>query len=173
MTGPPKERKPKDASVSMGGTGNRVAALSDYFLAGAGRYTPEALRQAASESGFSPEEIEEAYGRAAKRQRDEESSRPVRRRARWIVLAAYGLVYAALAVAFLGTDDRYGFATIALIVLTVVLGVALLISINWVRGRRPSAGQLQGAMLTMLAFPLVLLLSVAGLCIAMTQPWNM
>jgi hypothetical protein len=51
--------------------------------------------------------------------------------------------------------------------------VALLISIRWVRGRRPSAEQLQGAMLTMLSLPLVLLVSVAGLCIATTRPFNL
>ena len=106
-----------------------MASLSEYFLAGAERYTPEALRQAASESGFSPDEIDEAYGRATKRQRDEEMSGRIRRRARWIVLAAYGLVYAALVVAFLGYDNQYGAATISIVVLTVVLGVALLISI--------------------------------------------
>jgi hypothetical protein len=171
VTEPPEERKPKDPATWIGATSDRVASLSEYFLAGAERYTPEALRGAASEAGFSADEIEEAYGRATKRQHDEEVARPLRRRARWAVLAAYGLVYAVFFVALLGSDDRYGAATISLIVLTVVLGVALLISIQWVGGRRPSAEQLQGAMLTMLSLPLVLLVSVAGLCIATTRPF--
>jgi hypothetical protein len=173
VTEPPEERKPKDPATWIGETRDRVESLSEYFQAGAERYTPEALRQAASEAGYSPAEIDEAYGRATTRQRDEELSRPLRRRARWIVLAAYGLVYVVFFLAFLGYDDRYGAATISLIVLTVVLGVALLISIRWVRGRRPSAEQLQGAMLTMLSLPLVLLVSVAGLCIATTRPFNL
>jgi hypothetical protein len=172
VTGPPEERKPKDPSTWIGKTSDRVRSLSDYFLAGTARYTPEALRQAASESGYSPEEIDEAYSRATRRQRDEEVTAPIRRRALWIVLAAYALAYTALGVALLGTDNRYGAATIALGVLTFVLGIALLISINWVRGRRPSAGQLQGAMLTMLSLPFVLLVSVAGLCIATTRPFG-
>lgn len=146
--------------------------MTEYFLAGAERYTPEALQKAASESGFSPDEIDEAYGRATRRQRDEEVAAPIRRRARTIVLAAYGLVYAALFVAFLGYDNRYGVAMVSLIVLTIVLAFALLISVRWVRGRRPSAEQLQGALLTMLSLPLVLLVSVAGLCIATTQPFT-
>lgn len=172
MTGPPGEQHPKDPATWIGETSDRVASLSEYFLAGAERYTPEALRQAASESGYSPAEIDEAYGRATRRQRDEEVAAPIRSRARTIVLVAYGLVYAALFVAFLGYNNRYGAGTISLIVLTIVLGVALLISVRWVRGRRPSAGQLQGAMLTMLSLPFVLLVSVAGLCIATTRPFG-
>ena len=171
MTEPPEGRKPKDPATWIGPTSDRVASLSEYFQAGAERYTPAALRQAASEAGFSEAEIDEAYGRATKRQRDEELSRPLRRRARWTVLALYGLVYAVFFVAFLGYDNMYGTATIALIVLTVVLGTALLISILWVRGRHPSAEQLQDGMFTMLSLPLVLLVSVAGLCIATTQPF--
>jgi len=171
MTGPPEEQKPKDPATWIGETNDRVASLSDYFLAGAERYTPAALRQAASEAGFSAAEIDDAYARATSRQRDEELARPLRRRARWVVLAAYGLVYAVFFVAFLGYENRYGAATISLIVLTVVLGVALLISIQWVRGRRPTAERLQGAMVTMLSLPLVLLVSVAGLCIATTRPF--
>jgi hypothetical protein len=172
VTGPPEERKPKDPSAWIGKASDRVASLSDYFLAGAARYTPEALRQAASGAGYSPEEIEEAYSRANRRQRDEEVTAPVRRRALWIVVAAYALAYTALGVALVGSDNLYGAATIALGVLTFVLGVALLISINWVRGRRPSAERLQGAMLTMLSLPFVLLVSVAGLCIATTRPFG-
>lgn len=172
MTGPPEERKPRDPTTWIGQTNDRVASLSEYFLAGAERYTPEALIQAAMESGFSSAEIEEAHARALDRQRDEAAAAPVRRRALWIVVAAYALAYSALAVALMGSDNRYGAATIALGVLTFVLGVALLISINWVRRRRPTAEQLQGAMLTMLSLPFVLLVAVAGLCVATTRPFG-
>ena len=165
MTEPPEGGGPRDPGTSEPATSDRVASLTEYFLAGAERYTPEALRQAASEAGYSPAEIDEA----TRRQRDEELAAPIRRSARWIVLAAYGLVYGVLALVFRGYDDRYGFATIAFAVLTVVLGSALLISIFWIRGRRPSAERLQGAMVTMLSLPLVLLVSVAGLCIAATR----
>ena len=72
----------------------------------------------------------------------------------------------------MASDNQYGGATIALGILTFVLGIALLISVNWVRGRRPSAEQLGSAMLTMLSLPFVLLVSVTGLCIATTRPFG-
>ena len=91
MTGPPEERKPKDPATWIGKTSDRVGSLSEYFLAGSARYTPEALRQAASEAGFTPQEIDEAERRAIRRQHDEEAAAPVRRRALWIIVAAYAV----------------------------------------------------------------------------------
>lgn len=170
MTGPPEERKPKDPGTWIGATSDRVASLSEYFLAGADRYTPEALRQAASEAGFTPQEIDEAYGRATARQRDEEIAGPIRRRARRIVLTAYGLAYAAFAVAFLTIAYRLGAGIIALVILSVALLVALSISLTWIRGRHPTEDQVEGALVAMLAVPFVLLFAVAGLCVAGTAP---
>lgn len=170
MTGSPEERKPKDPSTWMGATSDRVASLGEYFLAGADRYTPEALRHAASESGFSPDEIDLAYGRAIERQRDEAVTGPIRRRARRTVLAAYGLVYATFVAAFLTVAYRLGAGIIAIIILSLVLLVALSISLAWVDRRRLAADQVQGAMLALLAVPFVLLFAVAGLCVAGTTP---
>ncbi len=170
MSGPTEERKPKDPSTWMGETRDRVASLSEYFLAGADRYTPEALRHAASESGFSPAEIDEASGRATARRRDEEGVGPIRSRARRIVLAAYGLVYAAFAVAFLTIAYRLGAGIIALVILSLALLLALSISLAWVRARRASADQVQGLMFAMLVVPFALLFAVAGLCVAGTTP---
>jgi uncharacterized membrane-anchored protein len=174
MNGPTSNRptppdKPIEASA-WAGPGQRIAALSDYFVAHAERFTPEALREAAAESGFATDEIDEAYRRAIERQRADESVRPIRQRARRIVLAAYGLVYLAFAVLFLTSSNRYGGGVIALIILTIVLGIALLISVTWVNRRRPTAQQLEGALLTMLAVPLVVLVAVAGLCVASASP---
>lgn len=169
MSGALPPDKPTEASA-WAGPGDRINALGRYFVEHADRYTPDALRQAASEAGFSPDEIDEAYGRAATRQRDDQASRPIRRRARWIVLAAYGLVYAAFAVAFMTVAYRSGAGIIAIMILTVVLGVALLVSVVWVNARRPSAEHLQGALWTMLLVPFVLLVGVAGVCLAGTQP---
>lgn len=170
MTGPPVERKPRDPATWMGTTRDRVASLSEYFQAGADQYTPEALRLAATEGGFSQEEIDVAYGRAVKRQRDEELAGPIRKRARLIVRAAYGLVYAAFAVAFLTFASRSGAGGIALVILTVVLAVALSISLTWIKRRQPTAEQVEGALVAMLAVPFVLLVAVAGLCVAGTTP---
>jgi hypothetical protein len=170
VTGPSDDRKPKDPSTWIGKTSDRVAALSDYFLAGANRYTPEALRQAATESGFSPAEIDAAYARAIERQRDEQVAGPIRRRARRIVLASYGLVYAAFVAAFLTVAYRLGAGIIAIVILSLVLLIALSISLAWVGGRHASADRVQGALVTMLAVPFVLLLAVAGVCVAGTTP---
>jgi len=170
VSGTPPDRKPTDPSTWIGKTTDRIASLSEYFAAGADRYTPEALRRAASESGFSPDEIEQAYARADERRRADDLARPVRQRARRIVLAAYGLVYVAFAVPFLTFANRYGAGVIALIVLTVVLGIAYWISVTWVNRRRPTAEQVEGALVTMLAVPLFLLVAVAGLCVASTGP---
>ena len=173
MTEPPEERKPKDPATWIGATSDRVGSLSEYFLAGAERYTPEALRQAASEAGYSPAEIDEAYGRATKRQRDEELSRPLRRRARWIVLAAYGLVYAVFVVAFLGVrqhvwsrDDRAHHPD-----RRARHGAPDLDRL----GPRPASVRRAAARTgcsRCSSLPLVLLVAVAGLCIATTQPFN-
>ncbi len=170
MTQQSEVRKPRDPATWMGATNDRVASLSEYFLAGADRYTPEALRQAASEAGFTPQEIDEAYGRATKRQRDEAVAGPIRNRARRIVLAAYGLVYAAFAVAFLTFAYRLGAGFIALVILSLALLLALSISLAWVRGRHPTEDQVEGALVGMLAVPFVLLFAVAGLCVAGTTP---
>jgi hypothetical protein len=170
VTGAPEERKPKDPAIWIGATRDRVASLSEYFLAGAERYTPEALRHAASEAGFTPQEIDQAYGRATERQRDEAVAGPIRLRARRIVLAAYGLVYAAFAIAFLTIAYRLGAGIIALVILSPALLVALAISLTWVRGRHPTEDQVEGALVAMLAVPFVLLFAVAGLCVAGTTP---
>jgi len=170
VSGSPPDRKPTDPSTWIGKTPDRIAALSEYFAKGADEYTPEALRRAASESGFSPDEIEQAYARAEERRRANDSVRPIRRRARRVVLAAYGLVYLVFAVLFLTSSNRYGGGVIALIILTIVLGIALLISVAWVNRRRPTAEQLEGALATMLALPLILLVAVAGLCVASSGP---
>ena len=170
MTELPEERKPKDPTVWMGATRDRVRSLSEYFLAGAERYTSDALRHAASEAGFTAQEIEEAYGRATERQRDEQVAGPIRSRARRIVLVSYGLVYAAFAVAFLTIAYRLGAGIIALVILSLALLVALSVSLAWVRGRHPTEDQVGGALLVMLAVPFVLLFTVAGLCVAGTTP---
>ncbi len=170
MTGAPEERKPKDPAIWIGATRDRVASLSEYFLAGAERYTPEALRHAASEAGFTPQEIDEAYGRATERQRDESVAGPIRHRARRIVLAAYGLVYAGFALAFLTFASRRGAGVIALMIFSIGLAVALSVSLGWIKGSRPSADRMRDALAFMLAVPFVLLFAVAGLCVAGTTP---
>lgn len=164
MSGPTPRREPTDPSIWIGRTNDRTASLSEYFAAGADGYTPEALRRAAAESGFSPTEIEEAYARAAERRRAAEIARPIRARARWIVLAAYGLTYLVFTAAFLGDEvNQYSFEIGGVVVLAMVLGVALLPALRWTRTRG-------NTLLAMLVVPLVLLVAISGLCFASTGP---
>lgn len=165
MSGPTPAREPTDPSVWMGRTNDRIASLSEYFEAGADGYTPDALRRAAGEAGFSPDEIEDAYSRAAKRRRAAEMTRPIRRRARWIVLAAYGLTYVVLAALIMGGRNPYGIGYIGLGIFTLILAFALAISVDWIKRRRPSVERLEGALMTMLTLPMALLVAVTGICL--------
>jgi hypothetical protein len=152
---------------------DRVVALAAYFEQHRGAFTPEALRSAAEATGYTPAEIEAALDRTAG-QASRQAIGQVRSRARFIVLGTYGLVYVILAMALLSAPnlDIYAAGEFALIVLTVVLGVALLISIWWVNSRgRPTAG-LEGALMAMLVGPLILLVAIAGLCVATTRPFG-
>jgi hypothetical protein len=56
VTGPLPPDKPTEAS-SWAGPGDRIAALSDYFVTHAERYTPEALHEAARDAGFDADEF--------------------------------------------------------------------------------------------------------------------
>ena len=173
MDAPPPTQPPTGSPGWAGATEDRVDRLSAYFVEQGDRYTVEALRTAAADAGFTPEEIEAAAALVATRRQNAEAARPLRTRARWIVLVAYGLVYAALAVALLQAPnlDNYGMGEFSLIVLTFLLGIALLISIVWVNRRGRSPARLEGAMLAMLVLPMILLLGVAGLCVATTRPF--
>lgn len=170
MTDPSSKEQPMDIPLWPGA--DRIVTLALYFSEHLDEYTPDALRQAATQSGFSPDEIEAAYAQAVERNRKDAQTRPLRTRARWIVLAAYGLVYAVLAVAFLTGNQAYGAGVIALGVLTVVLAIALGISFLWLRRRRASSDSMQGALMTLLAVPLVLLVAVTGLCVVTARPFG-
>ena len=172
MSGP----SPADASSVTpqppGDDRTRLESLVAYLVAQGERFTPGALGHAAAEAGYTPTEIDAAMELAEVRRQADTAARPVRARARWLVLAAYALTYLAFAVGFLSgpkQNDPYGIAVVALAVLTGVLGLALLISILWVNRRRVAASQLQGAMVALVALPFVLLVAVAGLCVVTTS----
>ena len=72
---------------------------------------------------------------------------------------------------FLTRPYNYGTGVIALMILTPVLAVALLLSVLWARRRKWKD---QGAGLSfasILAVPVVLLVLVAGSCLATTYPY--
>lgn len=148
--------------------GMPTAGLEAYFTTNRHGYTDEALAASARASGYSPAAIATALAAA----KTAEISAPVLARARLIVLASYLLVYAALVVGMLTnpSGNSYGAGSIGTVVLTVTLGLAWLISVVWMR-RRGRKIQVGGSGLTaVLALPVVLLLVVAGSCIATGLP---
>ena len=169
MSGPSPADASSGAPQPPGDDGTRVESLVGYLAAQGERYTPDALRHAAADAGYTPAEIDAAMELADARRQADTAARPVRARARWLVLAAYGLTYLAFAVGFLTVPSQYGSGSIALAILTVVLGLSLLISILWVNRRRVTGTQLQGAIVALLVLPFVLLVAVAGLCVVTTS----
>lgn len=157
--------KPTDISGWVVGRGDRIAALSDYFVAHADRFTPEALRKAAIDAGFSAAEIDDAYDRATTRQRNDELAQPLRSRARWIVLAAYAIVWLLFGAVYFLQPVTYNAGLFFQGVLTVALLIALVISRLWISGRRPDPGNAGRAMVVFLVVPVILLIGVAGLCL--------
>lgn len=143
-----------------------TAGLEAYFTANRHGYTDEALAASARASGYSPAAIAGALAAA----KAAEMSAPLLARARVIVLFSYLLVYAVLVIGMLTNPSGYGAGAIGTVVLTVTLVVAWLISVVWIR-RRGRKIQVGGSGFTaVLALPVVLLVIVAGSCIATGLP---
>ena len=100
-------------------------------------FTADALRQAAAEADFTPEEIDRATELMAARQRADEQVLPLRRQARWIVIGAYVIVWLLFGAVFLTQRVIYNAGVILQGILTVALLIALGLSLVWVRGRHP------------------------------------
>jgi hypothetical protein len=140
---------------------DRVNTLARYLASHAERFTPEALRQAALEAGYTPEEIAQASDRADRAA----AVRPIRARAQWIVLGAYALVWVLFAMVYLTRDYAYGSGPVLQGILTISLLITLGISLLWLRWRRPDPSTVGRATAVFLALPVVLLVGVAGLCL--------
>jgi hypothetical protein len=138
-----------------------LSALAGYLARHAGQFTPEALRQAAIDAGYTPDEITQASDRA----RRAAAVRPIRARAQWIVLGAYALVWVLFASVYLTRDYSYGMGPVLQSILTISLLIALGLSLLWVRWRRPDPSTVGRATAVFLAVPVVLLVGVAGLCV--------
>jgi hypothetical protein len=159
MTGSSNE-KPSDLGFVQA-KGDRVDALARYLGSHEGQFTPEALRQAAIDAGYTPDEIEQA----ADRVRRAAAIRPIRARAQWIVLGAYALVWVLFASVYLTRDYSYGMGSVLQGILTISLLIALGLSLLWLRWRRPDPSTVGRATAVFLALPVILLVGVAGLCL--------
>jgi|RhiMetdeSRZDD1v2_1073273.scaffolds.fasta_scaffold536726_3 hypothetical protein len=157
-------------------TAYRQMQVREYMWVNRDRFTEEALAAAAQAAGYTPEEIAMAARSVAKRRADEAAAKPVRARARRYVLGAYAITFLVFAIAFLrpNTSDALyyqGMGTFALGILGITMLIALVLGLVWIGGRRPSAERAEAALGVMLSVPFVLLVVVAGLCLATTGPY--
>jgi hypothetical protein len=148
---------------------DHVRVLAEHFLHHRNTHTAEALGRAAMGAGYTHDEVVAAIGSVEKSLAAQEASAPRRSLAQRAILAAYGLTYAAFAIVFLG-QQSISYGQIALAILTVVLGLALLISILWARRRAWREGGAGVSIAMILSLPIVLLVLVAGTCAVTTFP---
>jgi hypothetical protein len=145
-----------------------LTALNAYVTQYYGKYTDAALIDHLMGVGHQRADIEAAIRSAAAADR----VGPVNARAKMIVRLGYLITYALLVAGMLFSSRAfdYGAGVIGTIVLTVVLGVAFLISAGWLGWRGSRDRGTAPGMLAMLAIPLVLLVLVAGACLATGLP---
>jgi cation transport ATPase len=146
---------------------DRVRKLTEYFADNQASMTHDALGRQASAKGYSEAEIEAASSAAEARRAPDAAARS---RARRVILGLYLVTYLVLSAGMLMSNAFYGVGTIGLLILAVALAIALAISLAWIRRRHLDAGH-DGAMATLVALPLVLLVGVAGLCLYTTGPY--
>jgi len=146
---------------------HRVRRLTEYFADNQASMTHEALGRQASAKGYSEAEIEAASAAAEARRAPDAAARG---RARRVILGLYLVTYLVLSAGMLLSNAFYGLAPIGILILGVSLAIALAISLSWIRRQHLDAGH-DGAMATLAALPLVLLVGVAGLCLYTTAPY--
>lgn len=143
--------------------------LYAYLERNRGKFTDEVLTEAVLKEGYTQEEVTAAFAELARA----EGSKPVRARARLIVLAAYAITFAVLVFGMLTSSYAMGSGFIGSIVLAGSMGLALGLSLLVVRHSKGdgSGGGLM-ALTGMLVIPVVLLVIVAGLCLATGLPFH-
>jgi hypothetical protein len=147
----------------------RVGLVTRYFETNRGRFTEEALVEAARVRGYPEDVVEEARHRA----RVNEASAPNRHRAQRWIQVAYVVTFAVLTLGMLASEyaQRSSSSYIGTAVLAVTLGIALLVSLAWLRrSRGGKVGDGPVGMVLLLSVPIVLLVAVAGLCVATGLP---
>jgi hypothetical protein len=152
----------------MGGHAERVSTVVRYLEANRDRFTEDALVQAAHDAGYPDDVLEEARGRA----RASAAAAPITQRARRWIRIAYLLTFAVLTIGMLASEyaQRYGAASIGIVVLAGALGLAFLISVGWLRWQGRDVDRSVTGAVVLLSVPVVLLLVVAGSCLATGLP---
>jgi hypothetical protein len=146
--------EPSDSGDQERGAAQTV---SEYVDANFDRYTADALVAVALAAGYPEADVRSAIEAARARRQATEPGIPARR----IVIGAYLITYLALLVGLYWPGASAApFGALAAIILSVVLGLAFLISLGWLAMALPSS------LVGLLSVPLVLLVLVGGSCIA-------
>ncbi len=156
------------ASMPRARRAYHVGVVTKYFETNRARVTEEALVEAARARGYPEDVVEEARARA----RANETSAPTRLRARRWIVAAYLLTFGALTIGmFINTQAAgYGTGVIGMAFLAMTLGLAFLLSLGWLRWRGAKVVDPTMGTVMLLSLPLVLLVVVAGICVASGLP---
>ena len=143
-----------------------IDGLADWIVAQRESFTDVALEGAARTAGFTTDDFARAKVLAETRP----GLKPIRTVARLLVLGAYGLVWLAFAVVFLGqaTTSSYVTGEFLLVILSISLGIALAMSLVFITIGRPDPERRSRAIAILLAIPIVMLVGVAGLCVPYT-----
>jgi hypothetical protein len=167
-TGSPAPSPEPRIVTPTGGHAERVATVVRYLGTNRDRFTEEALVKAARDAGYPDDVLEEARARA----RASATAAPIRQRARRWILIAYLLTFAVLTVGMLASEysRQYGAAYIGAVVLAGALGLALLVSLGWLRWQGSKVGQSAAGAAVLLSVPAVLLVVIAGSCLATGLP---
>jgi predicted small integral membrane protein len=163
---PPLENR---AAMPRARRAYHLGLVTKYLEANRARFTEEALVEAARAQGYPEDVVEEARLRA----RANEASAPIRHRARRWIQAAYLVTFAVLTIGMLASEyaQRSSSSYIGTAVLAVTLGIALFVSLAWLRRRGGgTVGDRPVGMVILLSVPIVLLVAVAGLCVATGLP---
>jgi hypothetical protein len=157
------------ASLPRARRAYRVGLVTSYLETNRARFTEDALVQAARARGYPEDVVEEARLRA----RANEASAPIRQRARRWIQIAYLVTFAVLTIGILANESlRFpgSYNWIGIPALALTLGLALLVSFAWLRRRGGRAGDAATGIVVYLSVPIVLLVTVAGVCVATGLP---
>lgn len=142
----------------------REAVLAEWIGTEGATHTDAALEAAAVTAGYTPEEFKAAMTLHLRRTVEA----PIKTTARLWIVVAYVVVWGLFAIVFLTRPSTYGAGVVAQIILTITLGIGLALSLVIIRLGHPDPERRSRALVLILAFPVVMLLGVAGLCLPFT-----
>jgi hypothetical protein len=146
------------------GSNRNLPGLNAYLSQYHGKFTDEVLTATLLKEGYARADIEAGLGQLS----GADVSAPVRARARRSVQWAYGITYAVLVVGMFANQP--GTVLIGAVVLGISLGLAFALSTWWLGWRGRKVVNLTTATAVLVSVPVILLVIVAGTCVATGLP---